>query len=254
MRPPSARLRIAQRPHDAPLVCAWGFPAIDRLTEGRAVTWYGMAVSLGEGYFAEAIEIGEITRFDPQSRPAGRGLVLRPGCWARTISTNIVGAAALLLETCGAYRGVAALQSGVASFRGVERRLDKKTRRSVVPAYEGFGSSYEKARSAIEAVLLHFPGRPTVVVFEPHTFSWRERGGACLVRQRVRRRLAGAVSCRRRFTERRRTSSARLTSPRGSAARARRGDAGGGWRGVPSAISPRHSRARRSYCCCRPVR
>jgi len=42
-----------------------------------------------------------------------------------------------------------------------------------VPVYEGFGSSYEKARSAIEAVRLHFPARPLVVVFEPHTFSWR---------------------------------------------------------------------------------
>jgi UDP-N-acetylmuramate: L-alanyl-gamma-D-glutamyl-meso-diaminopimelate ligase len=42
-----------------------------------------------------------------------------------------------------------------------------------VPAYEGFGSSYEKARSAIEAIQLRFPARPAVVVFEPHTFSWR---------------------------------------------------------------------------------
>ena len=60
-------------------------------------------------------------------------------------------------------------------FRGVARRLDKKTTRSRVPVYEGFGSSYEKARSAIEAILLHFPARPLVVVFEPHTFSWRNR-------------------------------------------------------------------------------
>jgi UDP-N-acetylmuramate: L-alanyl-gamma-D-glutamyl-meso-diaminopimelate ligase len=40
---------------------------------------------------------------------------------------------------------------------------------------EGFGSSYEKARSAIEAMLLHYPTRPLTVVFEPHTFSWRNR-------------------------------------------------------------------------------
>ena len=53
------------------------------------------------------------------------------------------------------------------------RRLDKKTRTSRVPVYEGFGSSYEKARSAIEAIALHFPDRPAIVVFEPHTFSWR---------------------------------------------------------------------------------
>jgi len=44
-----------------------------------------------------------------------------------------------------------------------------------VPLIEGFGSSYEKARSAIEAMTLHYPERPLIVVFEPHTFSWRSR-------------------------------------------------------------------------------
>ena len=46
---------------------------------------------------------------------------------------------------------------------------------SRIPVIEGFGSSYEKARSAIEAMLLHYPNRPLIVVFEPHTFSWRSR-------------------------------------------------------------------------------
>ena len=33
-----------------------------------------------------------------------------------------------------------------------------------MPLIEGFGSSYEKARSAIEAMLLHYPHRPLTVV------------------------------------------------------------------------------------------
>jgi len=41
--------------------------------------------------------------------------------------------------------------------------------------FEGFGSSYDKARSAIAAVKLHFPDRRLMVVFEPHTFTWRNR-------------------------------------------------------------------------------
>ena len=61
------------------------------------------------------------------------------------------------------------------SFKGIRRRLDKLTTTSRVPLIEGFGSSYEKARSAIEAMLLHYPERPLTVVFEPHTFSWRSR-------------------------------------------------------------------------------
>ena len=44
-----------------------------------------------------------------------------------------------------------------------------------MPVYEGFGSSYEKARSAIAAAKLHFPERRLVIVFEPHTFTWRNR-------------------------------------------------------------------------------
>ena len=31
------------------------------------------------------------------------------------------------------------------------------------------------ARSAIDAIRLHFPARKMVVVFEPHTFSWRNQ-------------------------------------------------------------------------------
>ena len=115
--------------------------------------------------------------------PAGDRIPLRTELLGLHNIENIVGAAAFLLE-----RGeidVDSLQRGVAKFRGVARRLDKKTTVSRVPVYEGFGSSYEKARSAIEAILLHFPGRPAVVVFEPHTFSWRNQGALNLVRHGV---------------------------------------------------------------------
>ena len=40
---------------------------------------------------------------------------------------------------------------------------------------EGFGSSYEKAMSAIDALRLHFPDSRLMIVFEPHTFGWRNR-------------------------------------------------------------------------------
>jgi UDP-N-acetylmuramate: L-alanyl-gamma-D-glutamyl-meso-diaminopimelate ligase len=132
------------------------------------VTWYGLERC--DGYWADAIEIGEVSRFDLIT-PGGTRIALQTGLLGLHNIENIVGAAALLLERGDA--DAAALQRGVAAFRGVARRLDKKTRSSRIPAYEGFGSSYEKARSAIEAIMLHFPGRPAVVIFEPHTFSWR---------------------------------------------------------------------------------
>jgi UDP-N-acetylmuramate: L-alanyl-gamma-D-glutamyl-meso-diaminopimelate ligase len=159
---------VAMLAPDALLVCAHGFEALHRLTERRSVVWYGLEPC--EGYHAANIRIGEITRFDLVT-PDGAHIPLETGQLGLHNIENIVGAAALLLERGAIDAG--ALQRGVARFRGVERRLDKKTGGSRIPVYEGFGSSYEKARSAIEAIALHFPTRPAVVVFEPHTFSWR---------------------------------------------------------------------------------
>ncbi len=86
---------------------------------------------------------------------------------------NIVGAAALLLE-----RNLVTpeeLAAALSAFNGIRRRLNRITNTTAVPAYEGFGTSYEKARSAIAAIRLHFPDKQMVILFEPHTFSWRNR-------------------------------------------------------------------------------
>lgn len=86
---------------------------------------------------------------------------------------NIAGVAALLLARN--LISLEALGPAIAAFDGVRRRLDIIAPDSAVPVIEGFGSSEEKARSAIDAMLLHFPKRRLVVFFEPHTFSWRNR-------------------------------------------------------------------------------
>jgi UDP-N-acetylmuramate: L-alanyl-gamma-D-glutamyl-meso-diaminopimelate ligase len=155
-------------PKEALLVCARGYEPLERLTKERTPVWYGLGD--GPGYSAQDIEIGEVTRFT-LSLPSGERLALETELLGLHNIENIAGAAALLIEW-GALKPEE-LAAGVRRFRGVARRLDKKTTVSRVPAYEGFGSSYEKARSAIDAIALHFPARPSVVVFEPHTFSWR---------------------------------------------------------------------------------
>ncbi len=86
---------------------------------------------------------------------------------------NIAGVAALLLARN--LISVEALGPAIAAFDGVRRRLDIIAPESAIPVIEGFGSSEEKARSAIDAMLLHFPARRLMVFFEPHTFSWRNR-------------------------------------------------------------------------------
>jgi UDP-N-acetylmuramate: L-alanyl-gamma-D-glutamyl-meso-diaminopimelate ligase len=134
------------------------------------IVWYD--TERCDGWWARDIVYGETTRFT-LVRPDGGKLALSTGLLGEHNIENIVGVCAYLLER--GLVGEGALQAAVASFGGIRRRLDRLTVRSAVPVIEGFGSSYEKARSAIEALLLHYPHRPLTVVFEPHTFSWRSR-------------------------------------------------------------------------------
>jgi UDP-N-acetylmuramate: L-alanyl-gamma-D-glutamyl-meso-diaminopimelate ligase len=164
---PFAKL-IAATPDAGLLVACHGHEPLRRLIGDRRAVWYD--VEENPGWWADDIAVGEVTRFTLRG-PVGQSVALSTTMLGRHAIENIVGASAFILE-----RGLmdeAALAAGVAAFRGVARRLDRKTQRSSVPVYEGFGSSYEKARSAIEAIGLHFPARPSIVVFEPHTFSWR---------------------------------------------------------------------------------
>lgn len=91
---------------------------------------------------------------------------------------NICGAAAYLLGQNLVLPAV--FVDAVMRFEGLERRLDRKAPGSSLMIYEGFGSSYEKARAAITAIRAHFPKRRLIVMFEPHTFTWRNRAALSL--------------------------------------------------------------------------
>ncbi len=86
---------------------------------------------------------------------------------------NIVGVSAYLLERN--FLTPEEIADTVESFGGLKRRLDLKTEKSSVLVYEGFGSSYMKAKTVFDALKLHFPDRKILTVFEPHTFSWRNK-------------------------------------------------------------------------------
>ncbi|MCC2098870.1 MAG: hypothetical protein KDJ29_18405 [Hyphomicrobiales bacterium] len=86
---------------------------------------------------------------------------------------NVLGVSAFLLTL--ELVDAAQVARAMASFQGIKRRLDRKSDKTSIPIFEGFGSSYDKARSAIAAMRQHFPGRELVVIFEPHTFSWRNK-------------------------------------------------------------------------------
>jgi UDP-N-acetylmuramate: L-alanyl-gamma-D-glutamyl-meso-diaminopimelate ligase len=86
---------------------------------------------------------------------------------------NAVGIIAML-----ATRGIAdpkAVAHALYAFRGVKRRLERISRRESTPVYNDFGSSQSKLQAGIDAMRRAYPDRRLTVIFEPHTFSFRNR-------------------------------------------------------------------------------
>ncbi|MAF59717.1 MAG: Mur ligase family protein [Candidatus Pacebacteria bacterium] len=136
----------------------------------EGVTSYG----LNEGVWsAKDILYGEASTFALTKNGESIALLETTLLGAHNIQ-NIVGVSAILLEKELITPGE--LAEGVRTFKGVNRRLNLLTPKSSIPVYEGFGSSFEKARAGFEAMKVHFPKRKIVTVFEPHTFSLRNKG------------------------------------------------------------------------------
>jgi UDP-N-acetylmuramate: L-alanyl-gamma-D-glutamyl-meso-diaminopimelate ligase len=166
------RALLAGLPSDGLLVVNSHEPHARALADNAPCKVVSYALGDGAHWHAANIARGAETSFD----------LMRGGETIAHLTTrmlgdhnidNIVGVAAMLLEK----RLVTPeeLSAGIASFQGVKRRMELLSPASRVPVYEGFGSSYDKARSAIAATKLHFPERRLIVVFEPHTFTWRNR-------------------------------------------------------------------------------
>lgn len=158
-------------PHDGTIVyCVEGVLSGELLPRIRhPVVTYG--VTRGE-YHAAGIAWGETTRFTLMHGERALAEIETGQLGAHNIQ-NIVGVAAFMLTR--ALATPAEIAAAVKSFRGIRRRLDRKSDKTQVPIFEGFGSSYDKARSAIAAMKQHFPNSRLLIVFEPHTFSWRNR-------------------------------------------------------------------------------
>ncbi len=143
--------------------------ALSKKTRARVVT-YGL--SPASDYSAANVAYGAVTTFTLRVRGRDIARLETTQLGAHTVQ-NILGAAAALFEN--ELVTPEQFAAAIAAYTGVKRRLDRLTFVAAVPVYEGFGSSADKARSAIAAIRLHFPDRRLVAVFEPHTFSWRNR-------------------------------------------------------------------------------
>ena len=123
-------------------------------------------------WHAENIKYGMQSSFDLMHRDK-KVVEIKTTLLGRHNLENIVGVGALLLSNKKMTPETFA--QGVASFHGIAGRLELKNKNSAIPVFEGFGSSYEKARAIFDALRLHFPGQRIIAVFEPHAFVWRNR-------------------------------------------------------------------------------
>ena len=157
-------------PHGSVTICLEGKLSGQLLSQvTRPVVTYGVH----DGNFRAAdIVWGETTQFTIRHDDSDIVRVATTQLGEHDIQ-NIVGVAAFLVSR--RLLTTEQFSDAIASFRGVKRRLERKSNKTIIPIYEGFGSSYEKAQSAISAIKQHFPARRLVVIFEPHTFSWRNR-------------------------------------------------------------------------------
>lgn len=159
---------LAMAPQNGMVVVCADEPNALALAGENSIT-YGLTAGR---YQARDITYGERTRFALHDNGAKLGDIETSLLGAHNVE-NITGAVAYVLaRKLATFLQIAA---AVRDFKGVHRKLYNLTPASRVALYEGFGSSYEKARSAVKAMKLHFPDKSLVVVFEPHTFGWRNR-------------------------------------------------------------------------------
>ena len=163
---------VAQLDEHAKIIACIDNPNVDKLISNvpQYVITYGFSEEAT--WRADNIQFGEITQFDLFKKGELVATLQTPMLGRHNVQ-NIVGVCAFLLQH--GFRPVDKIVAAVKRYRGIKRRLDKKTEKSSLKVYEGFGSSYTKARTAIEALKLHYPDKRLVVIFEPHTFSWRNR-------------------------------------------------------------------------------
>ena len=186
---------LRRAPDDATLVANVGDPGVDTLVT-RLADWPGRVVAYALvdqapqrlGGYARAIAerfstaagpattlLGRVTASDPASTtlelhgldPLLGPVTARLGTAGRHNAANalaVAGAAAVL----GLSAGVIA--SGLGSFAGVGRRLERKGAAAGVVVYDDYGHHPTAIRETISAVRQREPGRRVWAVYEPLTY------------------------------------------------------------------------------------
>ncbi len=186
---------VRNAPDDATLVANVGDPGVEAIVAVLS-DWSGSLVGYAlvdgdPGALADAArEIAE--RFATAARPAtplvGRVTATDPatttleihgvGSLAGPVTTRLTmagrhnAANALAVAGAASVLGVpgAEIVAGLASFRGVGRRLERKGEAAGVVVYDDYGHHPTAVRSTLEAVRQREPGRRVWAVYEPLTY------------------------------------------------------------------------------------
>lgn len=151
------------------IACTDGYGIKETLNElSKRAVFYGL--SNNSDWHIENPEHDEISSFDI-FRDNKKIVRITTKLLGRHNMENILGVGALLLSL--KLVTPEKFVKAVSEFEPLQRRLDKKSEKTRVPVYEGFGSSRDKAKSVINAIKTRYPKRKLIVLFEPHAFSWR---------------------------------------------------------------------------------
>ncbi|MDP4001484.1 MAG: Mur ligase family protein [bacterium] len=150
--------------------CADGDGVVETLKKMRIkATLYG-SLKNGATWHIKNQRYEELSSFDI-FRNDKKIVAVKTRLLGRHNLENILGVGAFVLEN--KLMAPKDFAQSVRTFKSPTRRLDKKSAKTTVSIYEGFGSSVDKARTAIETMKIHYPDRKLLVIFEPHALSWR---------------------------------------------------------------------------------
>ena len=149
------------------LILKLGLPVSQEDTKAKIYTYH--TDDPRADFHAENIRLGALGHYTfdlvyPQGRIDG----IKAGALGRVNVENSVAAAAICL--CHGVREEA-IRSAIASFQGVQRRMDVHVNRQDLTYIDDYAHHPQELATTIASLRGIFPGRKITAVFQPHLFS-----------------------------------------------------------------------------------
>ena len=149
------------------LVIKLGLPVSREDTKAKIYTYH--VDDPRADFHAENIRLGALGHYTfDLVHPQGRIDGIKAGALGRVNVENSVAAAAICL--CHGVREEA-IRSGIASFQGVQRRMDVHVNRPDLTYIDDYAHHPQELATTIASLRGIFPGRKITAIFQPHLFS-----------------------------------------------------------------------------------